>query len=82
MTETGHLIKRMARAGIVRERKRLKKLRRLVDIGKCTLDDVYTSFASWMGNARKYMHSFHARHNLLNLYYKLFKGCRMEGFAT
>ena len=78
-TETGRIIKRMARAGIVRMRRKLKKLRGLVNMCKVTLDDVFNTVKSWMGNAEKYSHSYHSRKAILSLYHKLFRSYRMEG---
>lgn len=34
---------------------------------------------SWLGNAKKYSHSYRSRKAILNLYHKLFKSYRMEG---
>lgn len=78
-TETGHIIKKMAKAGIVRMRRKLKRLRRLVNIGKVTLDDVFFSVKSWMGNAKRYCDAYRSRKSILNLYHKLFHSYRMEG---
>ena len=79
VTETGHIIKKMAKAGIVRMRRKLKRLRGLVNIGKATLDDVFFSVKSWMGNAKKYCDAYRSRKSILNLYHKLFHSYRMEG---
>lgn len=77
-SSTGHLVKNLARAGIVRMRRKLKKFRKMVDKGIMTLDHVFASFSAWFGN------SFHAdayktRKTMLTLYHKLFRGYRMEG---
>lgn len=77
--ETGRIIKRMARAGIVRMRQKLKKLRGLVNQGRATLDDVFNTTKSWLGNAEKYSHSYRSRKAVLSLYHKLFRSYRMEG---
>lgn len=78
VTETGHLVKTLAKAGIVRMRRKLKKFRRLVDEGKMTLDHVFQSFSSWFGNAA-YADSYRTRKRMLSLYNKLFHRYRTEG---
>ena len=76
VTKSGKLIKRLTRAGIVRMRRKLKRLRNLVDKGVITLDDVYNSFQSWL--AHSYLAcSYTTRKNMLNLYNKLFDGYRI-----
>lgn len=79
VTDTGRVIKKMAKAGIVRMRRKLKRLRELVNLGKVTLDDVFFSVQSWMGNVKKYCNAYRSRKNILNLYHKLFHSYRMEG---
>ena len=78
-TKTGHIIRRICRDGIVRMRRKLKRLRRLVDQGRVTLNDVFLSLKSWLGNAKKYCHSYRTRKRILSLYHDLFKSYRMEG---
>ena len=78
-TDTGHIIRRMAREGILRMRRKLKKLHGLMRKGRVRLDDIYLSFKSWFGNAKKYCHSYRSRKRVLTLYHKLFKSYRMEG---
>lgn len=79
VTETGHVIRRIARSGIIRMRKKLKKLHGLWLQGRVTLDDIYLSLKSWIGNAEKYCHSYRTRKRVLGLYHDLFKSYRMEG---
>lgn len=78
VTDTGHLVKTLARAGIVRMRRKLKKFRRLIDEGKMSMDDAFRSFASWFGNA-EYADSYRTRKRMLTLYNKLFHRYRTEG---
>lgn len=79
VTATGRIVKRMARSGIVRMRRKLKRLRRLVSAGRATLDDALTAVKSWLGNAKRYSKSYRSRKSILNLYHKLFHSYRMEG---
>lgn len=76
VTSTGKIVTTLTRPGIVRMRRKLKKFRRLVDLGQITMDDVYNSMQSW------YEHSFVAqsyrtRKNMVKLYNKLFDGYRL-----
>lgn len=82
VTETGRIIKRTAHSGIVRIRRKLKKLRGLVNQGKITLDDAFSSVMSWIGNAKHYTQSFRTRKAVIAQYYRLFMGYRMEGART
>lgn len=79
VTDTGHVIRRAVHSGIVRMRRKLKRLRGLVSRGKVTLDDVFLSLKSWLGNTKKYTHSYRSRKSILRLYHDLFKSYRMEG---
>lgn len=78
-TDTGHVIKRISHDGIVRMRRKMKRLRGLVDQGKVTMDDVFLSVKSWLGNAKKYAHSYRTRKRILAFYRDLFKNYRMRG---
>ena len=79
VTDTGHVIRRAVHSGIVRMRRKMKRLRRLVSRGTITLDDVFLSVKSWLGNMKKYAHSYRTRKRILSLYHDLFKSYRMEG---
>jgi len=78
-TDTGHVIRRIAREGIVRMRRKLKKLHKLYKSGRVSLDDVFLSLKSWLGNAKKYTYSYRTRKRILSLYHKLFRSYRMKG---
>lgn len=78
-TDTGHVIRRISHDGIVRMRRKLKRLHGLWKKGKVTLNDIFLSVKSWLGNAKKYADSYRTRKRILNLYHSLFKGYRMEG---
>lgn len=79
VTDTGHVIRRINHDGIVRMRHKMKRLHGLWLAGKVTLDDIFLSVKSWLGNMKKYCHSYRTRKRILNLYHSLFKGYRMEG---
>ncbi len=51
ITKTGHVIKRMAHGKVIRERRRLKAFRRMMDAGQMTENDVWLAYQSWRGTA-------------------------------
>ena len=62
MTETGKIIRKPCHKAVVRERRKLKKQKKLLDAGVMTFADIQCSYASWKGsmkkrNARKTVHS-------------------------
>lgn len=75
----GRIVRRMHRAGIVRMRRKMKRLHRMIHRGKVRLDDVFLAVKSWLGNAEKYADSYRTRKRVLNQYHKLFHSYRMEG---
>lgn len=77
VTKDGKIVRKLTRAGITRQRRKLKKFRNKVDMGKMTLDDVYNSMQSWLSHA-KYASSFHSVQSMKKLYNDLFNGYRMK----
>lgn len=71
LTDTGRIVRRMARISVVRERRKLKKLALKVFGGLIDWMDVYQSFQSWMGYARNF-NSYRARSNMRDLFRGLF----------
>ena len=49
ITKTGHVIKRMAHGKVMRERRRLKAFRRMMDAGQMTENDIWLAYQSWRG---------------------------------
>ena len=49
ITKTGHVVKRMAHGKVMRERRRLKAFRRMVDAGQMTENDIWLAYQSWRG---------------------------------
>lgn len=52
LTETGKIIRKPCRAAVARERRKLKRQKKLVDAGLMDFEDVRCSFASWQGSMR------------------------------
>lgn len=67
ITESGKIIKRPARKGIVRERRKLKKLAGLVSKNRMTLPQIKEQYKSWRGNAVRY-NAYKSVRNLDALY--------------
>ena len=62
LTDTGKIIRKPCHNAVVRERRKLKKQKKLLDAGVMTFDDIRCSYSSWRGsmkyrNARKTVHS-------------------------
>lgn len=53
LSTRGKVIRRMSKDCIVRERRKLKRLQRLVLAGQRTLNDMRTNFLSWTANAKR-----------------------------
>ena len=54
LTDTGRVVKRLSRKRITRERRRLKKFRKLCDEGRMPYKDIENAYRSWRGGAKKY----------------------------
>lgn len=70
LTDTGKVIKKPCHDAVVRERRKLKKQKKLLDAGVMTFDDVRCSYQSWRGsmkyrNARKTVWSMNKLFNKL-----------------
>lgn len=71
LTEKGKVIRRISKASITRERRKLKRLYKKLIAGKISADDVRHSWESWLGYAKR----FKAYKTILNmqvLYVRLF----------
>lgn len=82
VTKTGGIVRQMVRDGFIRMRRRLKKFRKRVDRGLMTLDDVFGSFKSWFGNAKKNAKTYRSRKRMLNYYNKLFNCYKTGGMVA
>lgn len=71
LTESGHLVKRINPKTITRERRKLKKYKKMVNKGIITITDVQNSFKSWYMNYERIM-SYRTKKNMLKLYHDLF----------
>ena len=79
LTDTGRVVQKIYKKSVVRQRRKLKALRRLFDLGKLSLEDVYISFQSWRAYALHF-DAWHTINNMTALYDKLFSdSCILQG---
>lgn len=71
ITRTGRVIRKMGRKAVTRTRRKLKALKNLLDSGKVTFKDVYTSWQSWKAYASNF-NAYHTVHNMSGLFDELF----------
>lgn len=74
ITDTGKIVKDPARISVTRERRRLKKQKKLFDAGLCTLEDISFSYNSWLGLMKR-KNSGRSVYNMNKLFNKLFNFC-------
>ena len=72
LTETGHLVIKVNPKTVTRERRKLKKYRKMVDQGRMPLIDVQNSFKSWLGTYDKLL-SYRTQSSMKALYTDLFE---------
>lgn len=77
-TDTGKVIKRINKDSITRERKKLKKFRRMLDEGSITYKEIQEQYNSWRGNL-KYYSAHNVIKNMDNLFNDLFIKPFIEG---
>lgn len=71
LTDTGSVIKKPVHDSIVRERRKLKKFKRLCDEGKMTVEQAAQSYMSYRGSVI-HKNAHRSIHNLDRLFYTLF----------
>lgn len=72
LTDTGRVVMRPDRGTITRERRKLKALRRKLDEGQVTFEDVKQAFNSWEGHI-KHFDSYRTTRNMDKLFNELFQ---------
>lgn len=77
LTKTGKIIKRISKDSISRERRKLKKYKKLLDQGKMAYKDIEEAYGSWRGNLKGYL-SYHTLQNMDKLYDDLFIWSMLE----
>lgn len=72
VTKTGGIISRLTHKGIVRMRRKLKKLKAKLDNGAITINNVYDSFRSWFEHSKVANHKYKTVKTMIGLYTSLF----------
>lgn len=54
VTPTGKIVKKIYKHSVTRERRKLKKLRKMLTVGKVTLEDCYNAWQSWRAYALRF----------------------------
>lgn len=54
LTETGHLVRIPVKKNFIRERRKLKSFKNMLDKGKISFRDIEEQYKSWKGNISKY----------------------------
>ena len=70
-------VKRLTRQGIVRERRRLKKLQPRIAAGRLPEDEIYQSMQSWNAHAAAANRSWRTEKEMFHLYDQLYGGYRL-----
>lgn len=71
LTATGKIVEKMPHKGITKMRQKLKKLRRKLDAGEITREDVWASWQSWRSHAERF-DAWHTLQSMGQLYDELF----------
>lgn len=71
LTESGRVIKRLVPKTITRERRKLKKYKKFLEMGKMSYTDILNAYKSWRGNALRF-HSHRSVENMDRLFHQLF----------
>lgn len=72
LTESGKVIKKIYRRSVTVQRRKLKKMRRMLDAGIITIEDVARNMASWDGYASRF-DAWNTRQSMWALYVKLYR---------
>ena len=71
VTPSGKIVKKIYKRSVTRERRKLKKLRQMLDRGKVTREDIYNAWQSWKSYALRF-NAWHTVQNMGKLYDRLF----------
>ncbi len=78
LTDTGKIIRKPCHKAVVRERRKLKKQKKLLDAGIMDFADIRCSYSSWRGSM-KYRNARKTVHSMDKLYDSLFIESWMKG---
>jgi hypothetical protein len=72
LTGSGKIVMKPCKANTVRERRKLKKFRKLLDLGEMTLEQITCSYSSYRGFILKDFHSHRTVRSMDKLFHELF----------
>jgi len=72
LTETGHLVRIPVKSGFIREKRKLKSFKKMLDKQEMTYKDIEEQYKSWRGNIKKY-DCHRTLRSIDKLYNELFK---------
>lgn len=72
LTDTGKVVKKPGKDSIVRERRKLKKLKRKFDDGEILFSEIQVQYRSWRGHIKRANAAYHTIENMDRLYNSLF----------
>lgn len=78
LTDSGKVIKRINKDSVTRERRKLKKFRKMLNEGKITYPEIEEAYRSWRGNLRYYS-AYNVMKNMDKLFNELFIKPFIEG---
>lgn len=79
LQETGRIVRKIAHEGIKRERRRLKKLRRLYNAQKITMQSVINSMSSWLSHCKR-ANTYRTRRVMLKRFFAIFPEVPVNSF--
>lgn len=71
LLDNGRIVRKIYRRSVTKMRRKLKAMRRLLDAGVVTFDDVYASWQSWKSYAKTF-DAYHTIQSMQSLYNDLF----------
>lgn len=71
ITPSGHVVSKIHPRSVTRQRRKLKKLKRLLDRGEILAQDVHNSMQSWSSHSRRF-DAWRTRRSMQELYTQLF----------
>ncbi len=71
LTQSGKIVKKIYKKSVTRERRKLKKLKKLCESGRMTEEDVWCAFQSWRSYASRF-DAYYTIKNMEELYSSLF----------
>ena len=72
LTDTGKIIRKIPRDAVKRERRRMKKIKQLVETGELTEKQAWAQYKSWRGD-KKWYHAHRTLRDMDKLYKELMK---------